>query len=245
MTDSPPAVPGPVPRIGAFEALIGTFTKPSETFGRLVAHPTWWLPLALFLVVAIGSSILVTPKLDWEGAAQDVIAQRASSGRPIPPEAAPRIVSMMKTSSMIAVPIFITVAPFVVALLLWGGTKAFGGESGYSGVLAIMSHANLANVVGALVGLPIFLSKEDGSINVKRTWDVLASSLASLLPEGAGKALVAFASSVELFMIAAVVLTVVGMRRIPGLPKYAAVLVPALLWVLLVGLKVGAAAMRG
>jgi hypothetical protein len=187
----------------------------------------------------------VLPKLDWDGAAQDVIAQRASSGRPIAAEAAPRIISFMKTSAMIAGPIFVVATPFLAALLLWGGSKAFGGEAGYSDVMAIMAHANLTNVVGALIGLPIFLSREDGSINVQRTWDVVSSSLASFLPENAGRVLIAVSSSFELFMLAAVALTVVGMRRIPGLPKYAAVLVPVLVWVLAVGIKVAAAAMKG
>ncbi|MGA7990348.1 MAG: YIP1 family protein [Thermoanaerobaculia bacterium] len=238
-----PAAPGPA--IGALEAVLGTFTKPSDTFARLVARPTWWLPLAIFIVVGIGSSVLVTPKLDWEGAAQDVISQRASSGRPIPAEAAPRVVSMMKTSAMIAAPVFVVLTPFLVALLLWGGSKSFGGESGYSAVMAITTHANLTNVVGALVGLPIFLSKDDGSVNVQRTYDVVASSVASFLPENSGRVLIALSSSIELFMLAALALAVVGMRRISGLPKYAAVLVPILVWALFVGIKIAGAAMRG
>ncbi|HVO51092.1 MAG TPA: YIP1 family protein [Thermoanaerobaculia bacterium] len=249
MTDAAPAAPeaasSPAPAIGAVEAVVGIFTKPSATFGRLVQRPTWWLPLLLWAVVGIGSSALVSPKLDWEGAAQDVIAQRASSGRPIPASAAPRIVSMMKTTTMIAGPLLVVLTPFLVALLFWGGSKSFGGESGFSSLMAIVCHANLANVVGGLIGLPIFLSKEDGSVNLQRIWDVVSSSLASALPENAGHALVAFASSIELFMLAAMTLAVIGMRRVPGLPKYAAVVVPVLVWAIFTGIKVAGAAMRG
>ena len=152
---------------------------------------------------------------------------------------------MMKSSTMIVVPVIIIVTPFLVALLLWGGSKSFGGESGFSSLMAIVAHANLTNVVGALIGIPIFLSKENGSVNVQRTWDVVSSSLASALPENAGHVLVAIASSIELFMIAAVTLAVIGMRRIPGLPKYAAILVPLLVWAIFIGIKVAGAAMRG
>ena len=245
MSDASPAVSAAEAPISPVSAVVGTFSRPSETFRRLVARPTWWLPLVIFLVVGISSSFLVRSKLDWEGAAQDVIARRAASGRPIPAEAAPRIVSMIKISTMIAGPIFIVVTPFLVALLLWGGVKAFGGESGYGGVMAIVSHANLTNVIGALIGLPIFLSKEDGSVDLRRTWDVLTSSLASFLPENSGKVPVALASSIELFMLAAIILTVVGLRRVPALPKYAAVVLPLVVWGIFIGIKVAGAVMGG
>ena len=146
---------------------------------------------------------------------------------------------------MIAGPIFVVLAPFLVALLFWGGSKSFGGESGFSSLMAIVCHANLANVVGGLIGLPIFLSKEEGSVNVQRTWDVVSSSLASALPESASHVLVAFASSIELFMLAAVTLAIIGMRRVPGLPKYAAVVVPILVWAIFTGIKVAGAATQG
>lgn len=240
-----PAAPAPAAGIGAFEAVVGTFTKPSDTFGRLVARPTWWLPYLLFIVVTVGSSAAVSKKVDWEGAAHDAIAQRASSGRAIPAEAAPRIAATMRTWTMIAGPVFAAVFPFVVALLLWGGSKSFGGEAGFGALLAIALHANLANLAGGIIGLPIFLSKPDGSVNLQRIWDVVSSSVASFLPEDSGHVLLAIGSSLELFMLASVVLAIVGMRRIPGLPKYAAVVVPLVVWGLFVALKVGGAAMRG
>jgi hypothetical protein len=46
-------------------------------------------------------------------------------------------------------------------------------------------------------------------------------------------------------MLVSLSLAVLGMRRIPALPKGAAVAIPLVLWVILVGIKVALAAMRG
>lgn len=245
MSDASPAVPAAEAPISPVSAVVGTFTNPSETFRRLVARPTWWLPFVLWAVLGLGSNSLVLRKVDWDGAAQDVMAQRSKSGRSIPPEAAPRIAGVMRIYTLVAVSLFIVAIPFLVALVLWGGTKAFGGVARYSTLLAVTTHANLPNVVGTIIAIPVFFSRDDNSLNLQRMYEVLKSNVAAFLPDGAGHALVALCSSLDIFMLTALSLAVLGMRRIPGLPKGAAVAIPVLFWAILVGIKVALAAMRG
>lgn len=244
MSDASPAVPAAETPISPVSAVVGTFSRPSETFRRLVARPTWWLPLVLFVVLGLGSNFLVLRKIDWDGAAQDVITQRSTSGRRIPPEAAPRVAGMMRIFALVAGSLFIIAIPFLVALVLWGGTKAFGGEAGYSTLLAIATHANLPNAVGTIIAIPAFFSRDDNSVNLQRIDEVVQSNVAAFLPEGAGHALVALCSSLDVFMLAALSLAVLGMRRIPALPKGAALAVPVVFWVVVVGIKVALATMR-
>ena len=245
MSSASPAVSAAEAPISPVSAVVGTFSRPSETFRRLVARPTWWLPLVLFAVLGLGSNFLVLRKIDWDGAAQDVIAQRATSGRSIPPEAAPKIAGLMRIFTLAGGSLFIVAIPFLVALVLWGGTKAFGGEARYSTLLAITTHSNLPNVVGTIIAIPVFLSRDDNSVSLQRIYEVMKSNVAAFLPEGAGHALVALCSSLDIFMLAALSLAVLGMRTIPALPKGAALAIPVVLWVILVGIKVALAATRG
>ena len=47
MSDAAASAPAVEPGISPVAAVVGTFSSPSETFRRLVARPTWWLPFVL------------------------------------------------------------------------------------------------------------------------------------------------------------------------------------------------------
>ncbi|HEX2800199.1 MAG TPA: YIP1 family protein, partial [Thermoanaerobaculia bacterium] len=128
MSDASSAVPMAETPISPVSAVVGTFSRPSETFRRLVARPTWWLPFVLVLIATIVSWLVVAPKMDMDRTVRESIEKQAEkSGRTIPPEAIDRQVQMSKKMMPVffaAVVVGGAVLFFFAALVLWGSAKA-------------------------------------------------------------------------------------------------------------------------
>ncbi len=241
--------PAPAAGIGAFEAVLGTFTKPSDTFGRLVARPTWWLPFLLSIVVTAVSFWFAAPKIDMDRTVRESIEKRLEkSGRTMSPEAIQRQVEASRKMAPLFIVFAVTASVlffFVVALILWGGAKAMGAEARYAQLLAIWGHSALPFVVSGVLSIPLFLAKQDASLTQDEAQRVLASHLGAFLDDSTPGALKALASSVDVFSVAVLFLLVLGFRRLPGLSKGAATWTPIVLWILAVVLKVGWKAVMG
>ena len=242
MTDAVPAAPVPSQGIGAVEAVVGTFTKPSDTFGRLVARPTWWLPFVLTVLATALSFWVVMPKIDMDRTVRESIEKRMEkSGRTVSPEVIQKQVEAARKMTPLYLGIGVVAASiffFVIALVLWGGAKAMGAEARYAQLLAIWGHSGLPSLVGVLISIPIFLQLPDASLTQEGAQHVLKSNVGAFLDDSAPAALRALASSVDIFSIAVLCLLVLGFRKLPGLSKGAATWTPIVLWGLAVAIKV-------
>ena len=249
MNEAASAVPVPAPGIGAVAAVIGTFTKPSDTFARLVARPTWWLPLVLTLLATAGSFWIVMPKIDMDRTIRESIEKRMEkSGRTVSPEVIQRQVDAAKKMTPLYLGIGVVAALvffFCIALILWGGAKAMGADVRYGQMLAIWGHSGLPSLIGVLVSIPIFLQIPDASLTQEGAQHVLKSNLGAFLDDSTPAALRTLASSVDLFSIAVLCLVVLGFRKLPGLSKGAATWTPVVLWILAVAIKVAWKAVMG
>ncbi|MFI5198013.1 MAG: YIP1 family protein [Thermoanaerobaculia bacterium] len=245
MTDAPATVPAAEAPISPFSAVVGTFSRPSETFRRLVARPTWWLPFLLTLVLGTLTYAVASPKVDLGGSIRESIEK---SGRSVPAGTVERQVAFMqKWSAVITAGVFVVGAAlfFVIALILWGAAKAMGADARYSQLLAIWAHSSLPNAISSLVAIPLFLRLPDGSLTQAAAQMVLASHLGAFVDDSAPAALRTLATSIDIFSFAVLFILIVGLRRLPGLSKGAAAAIPVVLWVLFVAGKVAWRAVMG
>jgi hypothetical protein len=134
---------------------------------------------------------------------------------------------------------FVAIAFFAVGGILWGTAKAFGGELSFSQMLAIHGHSGLPNVGGAFLSIPIFMTQADSSLSQQAAQRVVTSNLGALLPADTAPALLAAASSLDVFALWSLALLVIGFRRIPALSRGAATAIPIALWALWVAAKIG------
>ena len=249
MSDPGPAAATTSAPISPVAAVAGTFTSPSATFARLLARPTWWLPFLVSLVLTAGVFALASQKMDMDRTVREALEKRsAKTGQAVSPETVARQVQMtQKLHPYIlgGVVVFGAAAFFVTGLVLWGAARAMGGEAGYAQILAFWAHASLPLLVGGLLAIPIFWAVADGSLTQTEAQQLVRSNMGAFLPESAPAALRAAASSFDVFSIWALVLLVVGFRRIPGLSKGAATATPVVLWVLWIVVKTGWAALFG
>ena len=192
-----------------------------------------------------GSFAVVSSRVDWEGSAEEILAKRAEhTGKAAPAGAAAQMAPMMRAWGLGSAPVLIAAQFFFVALVLWGAERAFGGEAGYAGVLAVWAHANLANVVGALLVVAVAFTTPPSSVSLTGIERLVKSSAGAFLPESAPRPLVTLASSLDVFSLAALALLVVGFRRIKGMPPAAAAAIPIALWLVYVLGKTGLSFLR-
>ena len=249
MSATPATVPAAEAPISPVSAVVGTFSRPSETFRRLVARPTWWLPLVLIIASTAVAWLVVSPKMDMDRTIRESIEKRAEkSGRTIPTEAINRQVEMSKK----LMPVFFGVALagsavffFFPALVFWGSAKAMGADARYKQLLSIWGHAGLPNVLGALLAIPIFLQLPDGSLTQEGVGEVVKSNVGAFLDPSTSAPLRALAGSLDIFSLAALFLLVLGFRWLPGLSKGAAMATPIVLWLVYVIGKVAWRAVMG
>jgi len=242
VTDSEPgaatAPGGPGPGISPLSALTGTFTSHASTFAGLVRRPTWWLPLLLWLVGVAALVYVSTPKIDMERTFREMFESRAArTGQSMSDQQIRELVARSDKTPLKAtlqgLPVVALMFLFVT-LVLWGGARAFGSEARFSQVAAVWGHANLPNLLGVLVAIPILASLPEASESQFSIQKALKSNFGAFLPSDAPVFLSSVASSVDLFSLAALALLVVGMKKLPEMPAGAAVAVPVVLWALYV-----------
>jgi hypothetical protein len=248
VTESTAAAPD-APAISPAGALVGTFSGPAETFRRLVAHPTWWLPFLLTVVLTGGLFLLSSPKLDWDKTIRDAIEKRAAkTGQTIPPEVINRQVEQSKKMAGVFLGFalgFTVAAFFVTGLVLWGSARAMGADARYAQLLAIWAHASLPNLVGMILAIPLIATLPDGSATQASLQGILRSNLGAFLADDAPAALRSVLGSLDLFSFAVLALLVVGFRKLPGLSKGSATAIPIVVWLVYVAGKTGWMALFG
>lgn len=237
----------PAPALSPFAAVAGTFTRPGFTFEALVRRPTWWLPFGLAIVVVAASIWIATPKVDTERSIREMFERRAArTGQSLSDQQIREIAARSDRGPGRATAIGAPTAGVIlllVALVLWGGVRAFGAEACYSQVLSIWTHANLVNIAGGILSLPVVASLEDASQTQFGIQRVFKSNVGAFLPEDVPAFVGSLASSIDVFSLATLALLVVGLRRLPGISKGAATAVPVVLWALYVLAKGGLAAL--
>ncbi len=251
MNDTAPTAPAapPLSPISPLGAIQGTFTRPSETFSRLLQRPTWWLPFVASVVLMAVLLVVSTPKVDLEKTIREAVEKRAArTGQSVSPEVVQRQVEVVRKMQPVFLGVGLAIgaaAFFVVGLILWGAARAMGADARYAQMLAIWAHASLPNLVAALVAIPIFASLADGSVTQTAAQSLVASNLGAFLPETAPAALRSLLSSLDVFSFATLFLLVLGFRRLPGVSRGAATATPLVLWALWVAGKTGWAAVFG
>jgi hypothetical protein len=229
----------------AFGRLLGVFVSPGQTFRSIAARPTVWAGLLVVVLVSLGVGLLVAPRLDYE----DIIRkQMAKSGRDIPQEQLDKQIEVTKkigtplTIAQVAlVPIFVC----LLTLFPWVVFKLLGSEIDYVRSLSVSVHAWLPQVLSALLSIPVILSRPSLGYDDTRN-GFLKSNLGAFVSTPAMSApLTAVLSSLDVFSLWTLILFILGFKEVAKVSMAKAAGTMIVLWLLLVGIKVGFAAVFG
>lgn len=234
-------------------AVAGIFRRPSATFASLIRKPTWWLPVVAGAVLAALFSIVMVDKVNYDASMRQALEKRAEkSGQAMPAaeldKAVDRAVEMQRKLE----PVYPVIGAvgyafvfFLTALVLAFGGNAFGAEAGIPSYFALYSHAQIPLLLRSVYGIARLLAAGDASLTLEGLGRVATVGPALLLPSSPPAALLALASSFDLFLLAALALVICGFRQIPGLSRSSATAVPVALWIVFVLLRVGWGALFG
>lgn len=242
---TPEAIAAPKPK-SALERIIGVFTSPKETFADIGARPSWVVPLIIVLVFQLAFMVLVSQHVGWD----KVVAQQLEKSSQSQSMSAEQKEQAIQTGSkfaagigyvgiLIGVPVVMAVMAGVLLLTM----SMVGGKFTFKQSFAIVTHASLIGVVVSILSMIVMFLKPVEDFDIQNP---LAFNLGAFMPDGTSKAVLALASSIDLFTFWSIWLLATGYAAASGKLKFSKALIAVVIpWAVYVLCKVGWAAIRG
>lgn len=226
--------------------LSGVYFSPGKVFADIAARPRFWAPLIIMMLLALGYTYSIGQKIGWE----HVVRQQAETNQRFldtPADQRERGIAIgTKIATIVGYisPVFVAVGLLVIAgVLMFVFNSMFSAGLNFKQMFAIVTYAGLAGAVSTVLSIVMLFVKNPDEFDVQHP---LAFNLGAFLPEGSSKALLAFASSIDLFTLWTIALIAIGLstaaRKLTFRKALAGVLIP---WAVVVLIKVGWAAFRG
>ncbi|HSM51262.1 MAG TPA: YIP1 family protein [Thermoanaerobaculia bacterium] len=219
----------------------GVLLAPRRTFGKIAERPT--VLVVLLVGTLLGAAVIYTSF--GKISPQELLRSVEASGRALPPELdAVRLHRFTLWSTAIGAVFVSPLLTVVAAALFLAGVRLGGGALDYRRALSVTAHGLLPFTLAGLLTLPVILARESVGIEELQGGTLLLSSLGPFAPEGAGPALTALLTSVDLFSIWCVALLAIGFGIVARVSRKTAAVAVGTVWVLGVLVKVGLAALR-
>jgi hypothetical protein len=227
--------------VGAAARIPGAIFSPGTTFASIARRPTWVLPLLLSTVVSILVTAILIPRIDWERATRQALEKRnvkiSEDAMPAQVERSRKLGSTISWFFGFAGPAIVCL---FVAVVIWGSFKAFGWDTTYRQAFGVTTHAFLPRILGSVLLIPILWKRE--TVDPEGIGDLLRSNLGFLVERDTAKVAHTVLQSLDLFSIWSVVLLIIGFAAAAKISKKSAAGVILGLWVILILIKAGFAA---
>ena len=237
-TGSAPPAPDlpPSPPQGALQRLLGVLMAPTQTFRGVAERPTWLVPMILLVVLGVGLTALIMPRVDWETGLR---AQMETKGQEVPEEQMPMVVNVTKISIWVSS----VVGPWIIYPLLGGLFflifKILGSEIRFKQSLSVVLHAYTPFwLVLPLLAIPVLLGRGELSFQELQGTTYLMSNLGMLATEDTGMPLRRLLESIDLFSIWTITLLTIGYKVVARVSTAKALTPILVMWSVFVALKV-------
>lgn len=241
--DTPEQAESATPEVSAVQSIWGVLLAPEKTFGALAVRPHWLPALLLLVAAALALSVIVTPRLDMKQVIRDAIED---SGREVSAAQLEQQTEMAEKFKWVGAVSQVVLQPAVymlMAAIFLVVFRLMGSDIDFRHSLSVAVHGMMPFLLATVLAIPVVLSRTELSMEEVRSGGFLHSNLAAFAPESAGKMLVAFLGSIDLFSIWAIALLAIGYRVVGKVSKAAALGVVIALWAVVVAGKVGLAAL--
>lgn len=220
---------------------------PTGTFAKIAERPTW--AVALLVLLGLNGALGVAAVQRIDSGAQRELFRESFEERGLRGEELERQVDRAaEVSARFApvAPIFGVAAGAlgylsVALLFLVGFRVGAGGELRFAQSFSVTLHGLMPHALAALLSLPVVLSRQSLDPESLRRGSFLASSPASLAPDGTSPAVLALLGSADLFTIWAVILLVLGYRTVARVSTGTSSAVVGAAWLLWIAVRVGLA----
>lgn len=237
-TTNPPV---PSDDANSFQRLAGVLFSPVETFRQIARRPDWIVPLALLVIVAIGSSVLVAPHIDLEPQLREQYEKQGMSEEQVDKalEIVGRIQKFQAVITAIFVPILILVIAGVFLLLL----KLFGAETTFRQTFSVTLYAWVPQILKSIISSALIIPR--GLVDVRELPSLLKSNLGFLADPIDAPVVFSLLSSLDVFTFWTIALLTIGLSEASKFSrgKTAGFVIGA--WIVVVVVKLGFAVLQG
>lgn len=217
------------PPASLWEDFIDIFYAPSAVFERRKGAK-WWPVLVILAVVLAALFYLwhrsLLPVFDLE--TQRQMAARAQQLTPQQMENARKYGGIFGTLGVLIV---FPISVFIVGLLLWGLSRAFGAATMLGSMVMVATYAQIVRIPQYVAGIVQSFFLDVGQM---KSIHAVSLGLDRFLSPDTSAAILALASRVELFTLWATVLLAIGLHVVGKMPKARAYAVAFLVWALAV-----------
>jgi hypothetical protein len=238
--------------MGPLARFIGVFTSPGKTFASIARFPgrDWLLPMGLFLALSLLATVVVTPKLDVEGAVNRFLQNMEERSPDMGADQRAQLEQQVRKQYEMGTKgpfrfigvLFVLIPMLLVPLIYHGIAAAFGKQTTYSRVLTAYAFVQSVQIVKSLLFMVIASTKK--SIQFDEMTTVVKSNLAAFLdPETTPAFLRAVAANVDVFEIWALVLGTMALSRVTKFKTGGAAALVGGLWIVYVLVTAGFSAL--
>jgi uncharacterized membrane protein len=231
------------------ERVVDTFIAPSKTFTDILRSTSWWLPFLLLLIVTFASTLTIDKKIGFDHVAEQSIQQNPSSEErmsQLTPDQRDRqmhIISISMKAVSYGFGVFVLVISLVIALLNWASLNfGFGAKTTFGQNFAVVMYASLPRLfVGILNIVFVYTGVNTENFNLNNP---VGTNLGYYLTDSP-KWIQTAATSLDVFSIWTLVLSIIGLSIISGKTKGQTSIVVIGWTVFFLVIAVGFAALQG
>lgn len=221
--------------------LAAVFFDPKRAFADIAAHPRWWVPFLISILVALAFVTLYSQRIGWER-----YLERALESNPrtesLTAEQRQRIVEQQArlagVLSYVGAVAGSAVSLAVVAgVLLFATNVLLGAAATYRQIFAITCYGFLPNALASVLGILMMFLKHPEDFDLENP---TAFNIGAWLdPQATPKWLLAAAGSIDLFSIWVILLLALGVSTVGRKVSYGKALATVIgLWLVWVLLKI-------
>jgi hypothetical protein len=251
MTDAVVQPESSVAPLSQGQRIIDTFIAPSKTFTDILRSSSWWFPFLIAVVLSVVIGFAIQQKIGWDKVYDNVLKQASVAQQQrveqAPPEQQARIrnISIATTKYAVYAGPFIglIIAVIVAAVLLGTLNFGFGGHAKFGQLFAVWYYASLPMAIKWLLAIiTIYAGADPDSFNIKNP---VGTNIGYYLPTDMSKAIVALATSIDIFTIWTLVLLTIGCSIVANISRGKAAGAVWGWWIVMLLIGAGWAAIAG
>jgi hypothetical protein len=234
----------PAEKKSVFSRIAGVLFAPAETFQEIARRPDILAPLLIILLVGYASTLLIIPKLDVESMFEAQSAQIRKQN----PDIADADLERMRTWGAASAKVFAYISPVlmviwyvIVAGVLLGAFRLMGGEGTFKQAFSATIYAWVPLTLLAIITTVVVMAR--GSFDPTTAATLVRSNPAFLTSLTEQPVLFALLSALDLFTLWTLVLLIFGFSALSRLSKGRSAAIVITLWLALVFVRVGFAAL--
>ena len=198
--------------------LFGVFFEPSKTFADIANRPSWLLPVALSIVMAMGLTFLYGQRVGWERIVRNQIESSSAAQQLTPDQITQRVEAGTKFAPVIGyaapvifVPLYCLVAAAIFTGLVSGVMSA---PVKFKQVFAVVAFAGMPGVIVVILSAITVFIKNPDQIDPQNP--LIFNVGAFMDADQSSKFLHSVATSIDLFSFWTMFLLATGLKAAAG-----------------------------